>query len=100
MSLNFILNERGINDKDINSNARGRLMPIARGSNKGMLAERSQHEAEQIQGFVKRAGLDHAETPRAAATAADQSITLSLGLGSQGPLRSKYTCGPIKTGSC
>lgn len=82
-----------------------------------MLAERSQHEAEQLQGFVKRAGLDHAETPRAAATlaaakhlkdgdkdaaaaAADQSITLSLGLGSQGPLRSKYTCGPIKTGSC
>ena len=44
MSLNFILNERGINDKDINSNARGRLMPIARGSNKGMLAERSQHD--------------------------------------------------------
>ena len=55
------------------------LCLTACGSNQAMLAERGRSEAEQLQEFAKRAGVDNAETQRANASLASATKHLKDG---------------------
>ncbi|MDQ3003748.1 MAG: hypothetical protein M3Y08_21120 [Fibrobacterota bacterium] len=55
------------------------LCLAACGSNQAMLAERGRSEAEQLQEFAKRAGLNNAETQRAEASLASATKHLKDG---------------------